>query len=158
MSLHASLSGMDAAFLSLETPNTPMNVMAPFLLEPASASGGYSCERIVHLMEERLARLAPFRRRLVAIPFGLDHPVWSDDPDLRVRSHIQRVRAPAPGSARVLADVVARFAARPLDRARPLWELWVVEGLSEGSPSRQDTRCEPGAWPRCRSCPASQRP
>jgi WS/DGAT/MGAT family acyltransferase len=132
MSLRASLSGMDAAFLSVETPNTPMNVMGTFVLDAASAGGRFSCERVIELLEQRLARFAPFRRRLVAVPFGLDHPVWIDDPDLCVRSHIHRVTAPAPGSDRVLADLVARIASLPLDRSRPLWELWLVEGLSEG--------------------------
>ena len=132
MTLRLSLSGMDAAFLSLETPNTPMNVMGTFVLDPASGGGGYSCEQVVQLIEERLVGLAPFRRRLVAVPFGLDHPVWIDDPDFRVRDHVHRVTAPAPGSERVLAALVARIAALPLDRTRPLWELWVVEGLTEG--------------------------
>ena len=131
MSRLASLSGMDAAFLALETPNTPMNVIGTFLLEPASAGGRDACERIVQLLEHRLARLAPFRRRLVPVPFGLDRSVWIDDPDFRVRSHIHRVTASAPGSERVLADLVARIAVSPLDPTRPLWALWVVEDLSE---------------------------
>jgi hypothetical protein len=76
--------------------------------------------------------LAPFRRRLAAIPFGLDHPVWIDDPDLRIRSHVYRAGAPAPGSDQVLASLVAQIASQPLDRTRPLWELWVIEGLAEG--------------------------
>jgi WS/DGAT/MGAT family acyltransferase len=123
---------MDAAFLSLEGPNTPMNVMGTFVLDPASAADGYSCERAIDRIQERLVRLAPFRRRLVAVPFGLDHPVWIDDPAFRVRDHIHRMTAPSPGSERGLAAIVARIAAQPLDRTRPLWELWVVEGLSEG--------------------------
>lgn len=122
---------MDAAFLSLETPSTPMNVMGTFLLDLASA-GGASCERIVQKVEERLVGLAPFRRRLADIPFGLDHPIWIDDPDFRLGDHIYWLTAPAPGSERVLASLVARIAAQPLDRTRPLWELWVVKGLSEG--------------------------
>ncbi|MGH7894374.1 MAG: WS/DGAT/MGAT family O-acyltransferase [Candidatus Binatia bacterium] len=126
-----SLSGLDAAFLSLETPSTPMNIVGTLVLDPSSASGGYGYERILRLLEERLPRLAPFRRRLAAVPFGLDHPVWIDDPDFRVRSHVYRVGAPAPGSERALADLVAQIAAQPLDRTRPLWELWVVEGLAE---------------------------
>ncbi|HTF33871.1 MAG TPA: wax ester/triacylglycerol synthase family O-acyltransferase [Myxococcota bacterium] len=132
MSSPVSLSGIDAVFLSLETPSTPMNIVGALVLDPANASGGYFYERVLHLMEERLPRLAPFRRRLVAVPFGLDHPVWIDDPDLNVRSHIYRIGAPAPGSERILADLVAQIAAQPLDRTRPLWELWVVEGLAEG--------------------------
>jgi len=127
-----SLSGMDAAFLALETPSTPMNILGTLVLDPSSASGGYSYQRVRRLMEERLPRLVPFRRRLVAVPFGLDHPLWVDDPDFHVRSHIYRIGAPTPGSEQVLANLVAQIAAQPLDRTRPLWELWVVEGLAEG--------------------------
>jgi diacylglycerol O-acyltransferase len=132
VTLQTSLSGMDAAFLSLETPNIPMNVMGVFVLDRASFVDGYSYERLVQLMEERLPRLAPFRRRLLAVPFGLDHPVWIDDPDLCVRDHVHRVTAPAPGSEPMLADLVGRIAALPLDRSRPLWQLFVVEGLTGG--------------------------
>jgi WS/DGAT/MGAT family acyltransferase len=76
--------------------------------------------------------LIPLRRRLATIPFGFDHPVWIDDPDLRIRSHVYRVGAPAPGSEQVLASLVAQIASQPLDRTRPLWELRVIEGLTEG--------------------------
>jgi WS/DGAT/MGAT family acyltransferase len=132
MSTRVTLSGLDVAFLSLETPSTPMNVVATFVLDASSAGDGCSYGEILRLVEQRLPRLAPFRRRLAAIPFGLDHPVWIDALDFDVRSHVQRVRAPAPGSERVLAELVAQIAAQPLDRTRPLWELCVVEGLAEG--------------------------
>ncbi|MHC4181380.1 MAG: WS/DGAT/MGAT family O-acyltransferase [Planctomycetota bacterium] len=131
MKPQVSLSGLDAAFLSLETPSTPMHMMATFVLDAAGASGGYSFERILRLLEARMPVLAPFRRRLAAIPFGFDHPVWIDDPDLCIRSHVHRVDAPAPGSEQALAGMVAQIASQPLDRTRPLWELWVIEGLAE---------------------------
>lgn len=126
-----SLSGLDSAFLSLETPTTPMNIIGTFVLDASGAGGGYSYERLLERVEARAPTLAPLRRRMIRMPFGLDHPIWIDDPDLDVRSHVQKVRAPAPGSDRVLADLVARIASQPLDRARPLWHLWVIEGLSE---------------------------
>jgi WS/DGAT/MGAT family acyltransferase len=132
MTTQISLSGLDSAFLSLETPSTPMHMMGTFVLDASRASGGYSFERILRLVEERLPDLAPFRRRLAETPFGFDHPVWIDDPDLCTRSHVYRVGAPAPGSEHVLARLVAQVASQPLDRTRPLWELWVIEGLSEG--------------------------
>jgi WS/DGAT/MGAT family acyltransferase len=108
-----------------------MNVVGTLVLDASSASVGGCFERVLRLVEERAPRLVPFRRRLIAMPLGLDHPVWVDDPDFEVRSHVHRVRAPAPGSERVLADLVARIASQPLDRARPLWQLSVVEGLAE---------------------------
>jgi WS/DGAT/MGAT family acyltransferase len=132
MNLQESLSGLDTAFLSLETPTTPMHVMGVFVLDASGANGGYSYQRVLRLIEQRVPGLAPFRRRLVEMPVGLDHPVWVDDPDLDVRSHVHKEVAPAPGSERILSDLVARFAAQPLDRTCPLWQLWVVEGLSEG--------------------------
>jgi len=109
-----------------------MHVMGTFVLDASGTSGGYCFERILRLMEERVPGLAPFRRRLAAIPFGFDHPVWIDDPDLRIRSHVYRIAAPAPGSEQVLASLVAQIASQRLDRTRPLWELWVIEGLAEG--------------------------
>ena len=126
------LSGLDAAFLYLETPTTPMNVIGTIVLEPSPSGAACSYERVLRLVEERLPRLAPLRRRLRPLAFGLDHPVWVDDPDFAVRDHVRRVRAPAPGSERSLAELVAEIAARRLDRSRPLWELWVVEGLRGG--------------------------
>jgi len=132
MNTQVSLSGLDSAFLSLETPTTPMHMMGTFVLDASSASGGYSFERILRLAEQRMPDLAPFRRRLAAMPFGLGHPVWIDEPDLRIRSHVHRVEAPAPGSDQVLASLVAQIASQPLDRTRPLWELRVIEGLAEG--------------------------
>ena len=129
MSRLVSLSGLDVAFLALETPTTPMNVVATFVLD--ASSGRFSHDAILRLVNERLPRLAPFRRRLAGMPFGLDHPVWIEDPDLDLAAHVHRITAPAPGSERVLAELVARIAAKPLDRTRPLWELWVVEALAE---------------------------
>jgi diacylglycerol O-acyltransferase / wax synthase len=131
MKAQLSLSGLDSAFLSLETPSTPMHVMGTFVLDAAGAGSTYSFERIVRLMEERVPELAPLRCRLASMPFGVDHPVWIDDPDLQIRSHVHRMAAPAPGSDQVLADLVARIASQPLDRTRPLWELSVIEGLAE---------------------------
>lgn len=132
MNVQASLSGLDTAFLCLETPTTPMHIMGVFVLDPTSASGGYSYERMLREIALRAPDLAPFHRRLVAMPFDLDHPVWVDDRDFDVRHHVHREIAPAPGSEPILAELVARFASEPLDRARPLWQLRVIEGLSEG--------------------------
>ncbi len=131
MSAPASLSGLDSAFLSLETPSTPMHMMGTFVLDASRVGGGYCFERTLRLLEQRMPELAPFRRRLAAVPFGFDHPLWIDDPDLRIRSHVYRIGAPAPGSDQVLASLVAQISSQPLDRTRPLWELCVIEGLDD---------------------------
>ena len=126
------LSGLDAAFLSLETDHTPMNVVGTIILDPSTARGRFSYERVLKLLEERLHRLPPMRRRLVEVPFGLGHGVWIEDPKFALERHVRRVVARPPGTERILTEIVGRFAAQPLNRARPLWQILVVENLSEG--------------------------
>ena len=120
------LSGLDAVFLYAETPNTPMNVIVTLVVE-----GRIDFDAVVERVQARLPSLPPFRRRLVEMPLGLDHPAWIEDPDFDVRDHVTRVSAPPPGDDRALETVVGRIARRRLDRARPLWEIAVVEGLAD---------------------------
>jgi WS/DGAT/MGAT family acyltransferase len=126
-----ALSGIDSAFLSLETPTTPMNIVGAILLDPSTAPHGCSFDSIRALVKQRVPRLAPFRRRLVEMPFGVDHPVWIEDPDFDLDHHVHLTVLDPPGAEADLAQVVARLASQPLDRSRPLWQLWVVEGLEE---------------------------
>ena len=87
---------------------------------------------ICRLVGERLHLLPPFRWRLVEVPFGLDHPYWIEDPDFDLDFHIRETAVPPPGDDQQLAETVARIFARPLDRARPLWELYLIHGLEGG--------------------------
>ena len=84
------------------------------------------------LLSERLHLLPPFKWRLVPVPFGLDHPYWIEDPDFDLDFHIRDSAVPPPGNDKQLAETVARIFARPLDRARPLWELYLIHGLEGG--------------------------
>jgi WS/DGAT/MGAT family acyltransferase len=84
------------------------------------------------LLEERLPLLPPFRWKLAEVPLGLDYPYWVDDQDFDLDFHVRELALPAPGSDEQLAEQVARIFARPLDRARPLWELYVIHGLPHG--------------------------
>ena len=77
--------------------------------------------------------MPPFRRRIVEVPFRLNHPIWVEDPDFDLDYHIRRIGAPSPGGHEELAEVAAQIASTPLDRSRPLWELYVVEGLADGN-------------------------
>jgi WS/DGAT/MGAT family acyltransferase len=106
-----------------------MHVMATMVLDPADVPGGFTVETMRKLIAERLPRLEPFRRRVVEIPFGVHHPVWVEDPDFDLDYHVRRAALPAPGGLDELAELTAEIAGRPLDRRRPLWEMWVVEGL-----------------------------
>jgi diacylglycerol O-acyltransferase len=124
------LSGMDAAFLYLETPEQPQHVTLTAVLDPASTPGGVTFEQVRAHIARRLHRVPPLTRRLVTIPLGLHHPHWIDDLDLDLDHHVRRVELAPPGDDRQLAAVVAQISAVPLDRDRPLWEMWIIEGLS----------------------------
>jgi WS/DGAT/MGAT family acyltransferase len=94
--------------------------------------GGYSFEGVKQLVEERLPLLPPFRRVIKSIPFELHHPLWLEDPHFDLDYHVRRAALPAPGGPKELAEFAAEAMSRPLDRNRPLWEMYVVEGLENG--------------------------
>lgn len=126
------LTGLDAAFLALETPRSPMHVGALAIFDPSTAAVPWSLERIIEVFSGRLHLAPPFRRRLVPVPFGLHHPVWIEDPDFDIRNHIRSATVPAPGGPDEVAAVVSELIAQPLDQRRPLWEIWVLDGLEHG--------------------------
>jgi diacylglycerol O-acyltransferase / wax synthase len=128
----ARLAGIDAAFLYLETPNAHMHVVGTMLLDSSTMPGGPSVARVERVVGQRLATFPRLRRRVVPIPFGLEHPLWLDDPAFDLARHVHRATLPAPGSDRQLGRTVATIASRPLDRSRPLWELWTIDGLTGG--------------------------
>lgn len=125
------LSGLDASFLYLETPTNFGHVNGVFIYE--RPSDGFDPVAVVSARFGNLVgELAPFRRRLVEVPFGLDHPYWIDDPDFDLGYHVRALHLPPPGRMDQLADQVALIASHPLDRSRPLWEAHVLDGLEEG--------------------------
>jgi diacylglycerol O-acyltransferase len=126
------LSGLDAAFLALETPTAHMHVVGVAVVDPSTAATPFSVESVRRLMEGRLRLIPALRRRLVEVPFGLYVPVWIEDADFDLSYHVRRAALPTPGGAGELAEFVADVASRPLDRRKPLWEAYVVEGLEHG--------------------------
>ncbi|MFT3927421.1 MAG: wax ester/triacylglycerol synthase family O-acyltransferase [Myxococcales bacterium] len=126
------LTGLDASFLYVETPTMHMHVALIAVLDPKDSKEGYSFERVHDRIEQEARRRPELHNRLVEVPFGIDHPVWVKDPHFDSIHHIRRVGCPAPHGVRELADLSARILSTPLDRARPLWEVWVVEGLAHG--------------------------
>ena len=122
------LSGLDTAFLSIETAGNHMHVMSAAVVDPAT-SNDFSFERVQELLAERMQLLPPFRRRLVKVPFDLHYPLWIEDPNFDLDFHLRRAALPAPGGPTELAAFTADVAGRPLDRSRPLWEMWYVEGV-----------------------------
>ena len=126
------LTGLDTSFLNMETPTTYGHVSGLAIFDPSTAATPPTFEDVKKLIEERIHLLPPYRRRLVEVPFGLDHPYWIEDPDFDIDFHVRHLGLPAPGDHRQLAEQVSRIVARPLDRSRPLWELYVIEGLAGG--------------------------
>jgi WS/DGAT/MGAT family acyltransferase len=126
------LTGLDAAFLAMETSSVYGHVGSVCVLDPSTAPEPLTLDRLTRLIETRLHLIPPFRRRLVEVPLGLDQPYWIEDPDFDIEFHVRELALPEPGDDRQLADQAARLHARPLDRSRPLWELYLIHGLSGG--------------------------
>jgi diacylglycerol O-acyltransferase len=127
------LTSLDAQFLAVESSRTYGHVGGLAVYDPSTAPGGnLEIEDICRLVSERLHMLPPFRWRLIEVPLGLDHPYWIEDPDFDLDFHIRDSAVPPPGDERRVAETVARIFARPLDRSRPLWELYLIHGLARG--------------------------
>ena len=122
------LTGLDAFFLYMETPTQPLNVCCVLELDTSTMPGGYTYGRFRAAMAKHVNALPEFRMKLADTQLNLDHPVWVDDENFQLRRHLQRVGVPAPGGRRELAEICAYIARLPLDRDRPLWEMWVLEG------------------------------
>jgi diacylglycerol O-acyltransferase len=127
------LSPLDAQFLAVESSSTFGHVGSLAVYDPSTAPGGaVRIEDVCRVAGQRLHLLPPFRWRLVQVPFGIDLPYWIEDPDFDLDFHIRESAVPPPGTDRQLAETAARLFARPLDRSRPLWELYLIHGLEGG--------------------------
>src|SRR3954452_11462944 len=127
------LTSLDAPFPARENSRQTGHVGSLAMLDPATAPDGrFGCREVTRLLDERAAQLPPLRWRLQGVPFGLDHPYWVEEAEIDLGYHLREMALAAPGNDRQLADQVARIRARPLDRARPLWELYVIEGHESG--------------------------
>jgi diacylglycerol O-acyltransferase / wax synthase len=125
------LAGIDASFLYMETPTLHMHTIKVAVLEPAPGVE-YSIARVKADLRQRLHLLPPFRERIVEIPCGFHHPVWIEDPAFDLDHHVRSTTVPAPGGPRQMDAVISDIASVPLARGRPLWELWLLEGLAGG--------------------------
>ena len=124
------LSGMDAAFLHLETPTTPMQVVGIIVLDTSEMDEPFTLERLRTVLAERIHLIPPFRRRLVEVPLHLDRPYWINEPEIDLDHHLFTITAPEPGDDAALGRVAGDLAARPLNHDKPLWEMWLVKGLA----------------------------
>jgi diacylglycerol O-acyltransferase / wax synthase len=124
------LSGLDNVFLRLERGNQHMHVAGLAIYDPSSApEGRVRFKDVLRFFESRLEVSPIFRRRLVEVPLAADRPYWVEDAAIDVEFHVRHVALPQPGDWRQLCIQVARIHSRPLDRSKPLWEAYVIEGL-----------------------------
>jgi diacylglycerol O-acyltransferase len=124
------LSALDVSFLYFEAPSTPMHVGGVAIFQEPDS--GFDHDRLVELISQRIAFVPRYRQRIRWVPGRLANPLWVDDEDFDVNYHVRRSALPRPGDDAQLAELVARVQSRRLDRSRPLWEMYLVEGLSDG--------------------------
>jgi len=125
------LSGLDALFIHAEMHGLPMHVSMFSVYDPSTAPGGQADFRnILQLFETRIKSRVPIlRSRLVTVPLNLDHPYWEEDPNFDMVYHVRHIALPKPGDWHKLCSLLANLHAQPLNRKRPLWEAYVIDGL-----------------------------
>ena len=150
------LSFVDALFLYMETPETPMHVASVTIFKPESPKDDLFARFREHTAA-RLDLLPSYRRRLEATPLGIDHPAWVIEDKLDLDYHIRHAALPKPGGMGELRALIAQLHAVPLDRSRPLWEYHFIEGL-EGAPSPSTSRFITARWTGSRAWRRSASP
>src|ERR1700731_3641340 len=128
------LSGLDASFLYIESPTQPLHVCSILELDTSTVPGGYTFDRLRDELALRIAAIPEFRAKLADSQLNLDYPVWVDDDAFDLDRHLLRIGLPWPGGRRELAEICGHIASTPLDRSRPLWEMWVIEGVADTDP------------------------
>ena len=126
------VSGPDAAFLYGETRSWHMHVSSVLMADPSTAPHGFDVERLRENTAKRIELVPQFRWRVVEVPFGIDNPVFVEDPNFDIDYHVRHIAVPSPGGPRQLGELVGDLASYKLDRTRPLWEFWLIEGLEGG--------------------------
>lgn len=126
------LNGVDALMLYLDGGSAYNHTLKISVLDPSTDPDGWSFPKVRRMFEERAHLLPVFRLRYLPTPLGLHHPIWVEDPEFDLDAHVRRVVCPAPGGMEEFCTLVEQVYAHPLDRDRPLWQTWVVEGLEGG--------------------------
>jgi WS/DGAT/MGAT family acyltransferase len=125
------MGGQDASFVYNEAPRMPMHIAGLAIYDPSTAKGGtVTFKGILEHIRSRMPLVPSYRERMVRVPFDLDHPWWLVDPDFDLEFHVRHIALPQPGDWRQLCIQAARLHARELDLDRPLWEMYVIEGLN----------------------------
>jgi diacylglycerol O-acyltransferase len=125
------LNGVDALMLYSETPEIHMHTLKIGVLDVSGVEGGFSFGLFRRVAYPRLLAMEPLRYQLVDIPLKLHHPMWVVNDDIDFDYHVRQARVPSPGGRRELDQLIGEIASTPLDRGRPLWEMYVAEGLAD---------------------------
>jgi WS/DGAT/MGAT family acyltransferase len=126
------LTALDATFLNFESSQQPLHIGGLYIYEDEPETAGRPGVRgLFKTVEDRLHLVPRYRQRIQEVPLALGHPLWVDDPDFDLSYHLRRLALPSPGGMKELLEVVGRIHSRPLARSRPLWEMYILEGLSE---------------------------
>lgn len=128
------LTAFDASLLYAESSSVPLHVCSIAELDTSTIRGGYNFDGVRDHLASRMRALPELRAKLANSQLNLDHPVWVEDTELDVSHHLHRIALPAPGGRRELSEVCGRIASIPLDRSKPLWEMWVIEGIAGTDP------------------------
>jgi diacylglycerol O-acyltransferase len=123
------LSGHDASFVYFDLPHAPMHGCFLGLYDGSEVPGGVGYEAVLEHIERRLHLARCFRQKLVRVPFDWDHPYWLEDRNFDLEYHVREIALPSPGDWSQLCRQVARIHARPMDLTKPLWEMYLIEGL-----------------------------
>ncbi|MGL3823215.1 wax ester/triacylglycerol synthase family O-acyltransferase [Sphingopyxis sp. R3-92] len=124
------LSAQDAQFLYTQTANNLTHIMGVYIYDPSTAPGGFvRFKDIIRHVENRVDTSPLFKRRLHRLPFDMDHPYWVEDEHFDIEAHMSHARLPEPGDWRQFCIAVARYFSKPMDMNRPLWDIYIIEGL-----------------------------
>lgn len=126
------MSGIDAMFIGMESPRAYMHTFKIAVFDPTAHPDGWCFESYQERLKNRLHLMPGFRWRYLPAPLGIGHPMWVEDPDFFLGYHLRHVACPAPGDHRALCEFMSSIYAYQLDRSRPLWITWIVEGLEGG--------------------------
>lgn len=129
MTTYRRLSGSDAIFIYMETPDAFNHTLKISVLDPSTDPDGWSWDGFMQHCRDTIHLVPIWRQRCLKTPFGLHFPIWVDDPNFDIEYHIRRIGCPQPGGKREFCQLVSEIYSRPLDIRRPLWQMWVIEGL-----------------------------
>ncbi|MCF8607842.1 wax ester/triacylglycerol synthase family O-acyltransferase [Gordonia sp. HY442] len=125
------LSGLDASFLYLETPEQLMHVCGLIVLDPETVPGGYTFSAMRDLLDSRVKKVDQFTRKVRRVPLDVGHPVWVRDDHFDINHHFHRMALPQPAGYAELMEICGHLAGQPMNRSRPLWEMVLIEGYHD---------------------------